>query len=59
LWLIGYDGLLLGMSKFLLFLVGIQELIAGQVPGIKPLQKDIRFSGALLGQRDYRMSGGV
>ena len=56
--LIGYDGPLLGMSKFLLSVVGIQELVAGQVPGIKPLQEDIRFPGALLRQRDHRMSGG-
>jgi len=55
----GYDSLLFGMGKFLLFLVGIKELIAGQVSRIKPLQKDIRFSGALLGQRDYRMPGGI
>jgi hypothetical protein len=57
--LIAYDGLLLGMSKFLLSVVGIPELVAGQVPRIEPLQEDIRFSGALLRQRDHRMSGGL
>src|ERR1700687_3426817 len=50
---------LLGMSKFLLSVVGIQELVAGQVPGIKPLQENIRFLRALLRQRDHRVSGGL
>jgi hypothetical protein len=57
--LIGYDGPLLGMSKFLLSVVGIQELVAGQIPGIKLLQENIRFLRALLRQRDHRVSGGL
>jgi hypothetical protein len=58
-WLLtGHDGPLLGMSKFLLSVVGIQELGAGQGPGIEPLQEDIRLSGTLIRQRDDRLPAG-
>jgi hypothetical protein len=43
--LIGHDSLLLVLSQFLLFLLGIHELIPGDATRIKPLQKGIRVSG--------------
>ena len=47
--LVGYDGLLLVLREFFLFVAGIQELIPDFTTGIEPLQERIRLSCSLFG----------
>src|SRR5437868_11260912 len=54
---VGRDCPLHILSQFLLLLLGIYELMAGQVTGIKPLQENNRFPRSLFRQANRGKSG--